>query len=289
MKKYQFIDEFRQVYHIRLMCRVLDVSRSGYYAWVKRLPSKREQANADLMRRIRESFARSKERYGSPRVWQDLRAAGIFCGESRIARLMRLAGLVARARRRFRVTTRPNPAIMRYAPDRVQRRFQAARPNQVWTSDITYIWTGEGWLYLAVILDLFSRSVIGWATSSRLKAEIVCEALERALRLRRPEGSLIMHSDRGSQYTSEAVTALLSSRNPTILVSHAYSCFDNAVTETFFHTLKTELVFWEHYQSRREAHMSIFEYIEIFYNRQRRHSALNGCSPFDFEKTFFVS
>ena len=271
------------------MCRVLEVSRSGYYAWVQRIPSTRERANAELIFKIRDVFKRSKECYGSPRVWQDLRASGIFCGENRIARLMRQEGLVARARRRFKITTRQNPAITRYAPDRLQRRFQATRPNEVWTSDITYIWTREGWLYLAVILDLFSRYVIGWATSSRLKTDIVCEAIHRALQLRRPEGSLIIHSDRGSQYTSDAVYSMLSRQKTTILVSHAKSCFDNAVTETFFHTLKTELVYWEHYESRKEAHLSLFKYIEIFYNRNRRHSTLNGDTPLAFEKSFSTS
>lgn len=266
------------------MCRVLEVSRSGYYAWVHRIPSAREHADAVLVIKIREVFKRSKERYGSPRVRQELCAAGAICGENRIARLMRQERLVARAKRRYRITTRKNPAIARYAPDRLQRCFTAVRPNAVWTSDITYIWTREGWLYLAVILDLYSRYVIGWATSSRLKTDIVCKALHRALQLRRPEGPLIIHSDRGTQYTSDSVAAILAGHKATILVSHAYSCFDNAVTESFFHTLKTELICWERYQSRREAHLSLFEYIEIFYNRKRRHSALNGLTPWSFEQ-----
>ena len=267
------------------MCRILEVSRSGYYAWVHRIPSARERANRELVIKIREVFKGSKERYGSPRVRQELCAAGVICGENRIARLMRQEGLVARARRRFRITTRKDPTITRYAPDRVQRRFTAARPNAVWTSDITYVWTREGWLYLAVILDLYSRYIIGWTTSSRLKADFVCDAIRRALQLRRPEGSLIIHSDRGTQYTSDSVNAILADQKNSILVSHAYSCFDNAVTESFFHTLKTELICWEHYETRREAHMSLFEYIEIFYNRERRHSALNGLTPLTFEQS----
>ncbi len=289
MKKYQFIDEFKRVYRIRVMCRVLDVSRSGYYAWVKRRPSNREKANAAVRVKIRESFFGSKERYGSPRVYQELRAAGILCSESRVARLMRQEGLVARAGRLFRVTTRPNPAITRYAPDRLQQCFQASCPDEIWTSDITYIWTREGWLYLAIVMDLYSRYIVGWATSSSLKAEIITKALRRALQVRRPQGTLIFHSDRGTQYTSEAVKKLLANTKTMIVASHAYSCFDNAVTETFFHTLKTELVCWERYNSRNEAHSSLFEYIEIFYNRKRRHSALEGYSPSAFEKKDLVS
>ena len=271
------------------MCRVLEVSRSGYYQWVRRIPGDRERKNAELVVKIRDAFAGSKERYGSPRVCLELRAEGIVCGENRVARLMRQNGLVARARRRFKITTRSDTSVKRYAQDRVQRRFVASRPNEVWTSDITYIWTREGWLYLAVVLDLFSRFIIGWATSARLKTEIVSEALLRALHARQPEGSLILHYDRGSQYTSDAINTLLANQKPTILVSHAYSCFDNAVTESFFHTLKTELVYWEHYETRSEAHLSLFEYIEMFYNRKRRHSTLNGCSPLDFEESFRIA
>ena len=286
MRKYRFIFEHRRDYRLIVMCRVLGNSRSGYYAWVKRRPSRREQMNAALLVKIRDAFKRSKERYGSPRVWQDLRAEGIRCGKNRIARLMRQERLVALVGRRFKITTRRNTAVTNYAPDRLQRQFVASRPNEVWTSDITYIWTKEGWLYLAVILDIFSRSVVGWATSARLKADIVCDALQRALYVQRPQAPLIMHSDRGRQYTSEAVSKILADHKTTILVSHAYSCYDNAITETFFHTLKSELVWWERYQTRREAHRSLFEYIEIFYNRKRRHSALGGRSPHDVKNNF---
>ena len=254
---------------------------------MQRQPSRRERSNTELMVKIREYFRKSKHRYGSPRIWLDLHDEGIRCGKNRIARLMRQNGLVGLVRRRFKVTTRKDTSITRYEPDRLQRRFVAAEPDDVWTSDITYIWTQEGWLYLVVVLDLCSRSIVGWATSPRLGADFVCEAYQRAFTVRRPTGLMIIHSDRGSQYTSVACKTVLAQQRAEILISHAYSCYDNAVTESFFHTLKTELVWWERYETREEAHRSLFEYIEIFYNRRRRHSSLGGRSPFDFEKSFF--
>ncbi len=239
------------------------------------------------MLKIQGYFIKSKHRYGSPRIWLDLQTEGIRCGKNRIARLMRQNGLVALVGRRFKVTTRRSTSVVRYEPDRLQRRFVAPEPNTIWTTDITYIWTGEGWLYLVVVLDLCSRSIVGWSTSARLSAEFVCEAYRRAFELRRPAGQLIIHSDRGSQYTSQALKTVLVQKDVDVLVSHAYSCYDNAVTEAFFHTLKSELVWWERYETRDEAHGSLFEYIELFYNRQRRHSALGGQSPMNFEKSYF--
>lgn len=268
------------------MCCVLEVSRSGYYNWSNRQPSCREQSNAILLQKIKEHFTTSHERYGSPRIWLDVHDEGIRCGKNRIARLMRQNGLVALVRRRFKVTTRKDTSVTKYAPDRLQRQFYVDTPDTVWTSDITYIWTQEGWLYLSIVLDLFGRSVVGWATSARLGADLVCEAFHRAFQWRRPSDQLIIHSDRGCQYTSDALRTVLAQQNVEILVSHAYSCYDNAVTESFFHTLKTELVCWERYETRDDAHRSLFEYIEIFYNRHRRHSSLGGRSPFDFERSF---
>lgn len=268
------------------MCSVFEVSRSGYYDWLHRQPSRRERSNTELMVKIRDYFRKSKQRYGSPRIWLDLREEDIRCGKNRIARLMRQNGLVALVGQRFKVTTRKDTGIRSYEPDRLQRQFVAAKPNTVWTSDITYIWTQEGWLYLVVILDLCSRSIVGWCTNARLGADFVCEAYQRAFDIRRPSGQLIIHSDRGCQYTSDALRTVLAQQRADILVSHAYSCYDNAVTETFFHTLKTELVWWQRYETREETHRSLFEYIEIFYNRQRRHSSLGGQSPCNFEKSF---
>jgi putative transposase len=172
-----------------------------------------------------------------------------------------------------------------YAPDRLGRRFVAELPNQVWTSDITYIWTQEGWLYLAVVLDLFSRSIVGWATSAYVDAALVCEALGRALDRRCLSSEVILHSDRGSQYTSDAVRTLIAAQDTRILQSHGLSCFDNAVTESFFHTLKTECVNFERYDTREDGHLSLFDYIEVFYNRQRRHSSLGYCTPCEIEES----
>jgi putative transposase len=286
VKKYAFISEHRREYHVHVMCSVFEVSRSGYYNWLQRHPSHRERSNTELLVKIRDYFRKSKQRYGSPRIWLDLREEGIRCGKNRIARLMHQNGIVALVRKRFKVTTRKNTGITRYEPDRLQRQFVAAGLNTVWTSDITYIWTQEGWLYLVVVLDLCSRSIVGWATNARLSADFVCEAYRRAFDLRRPVGQLIVHSDRGCQYTSDALKTVLAQQRAEILVSHAYSCYDNSVTETFFHTLKTELVWWQQYETRDEAHRSLFEYIEIFYNRQRRHSSLGGQSPCNFERLF---
>lgn len=277
--KYEFISEYRTQYRLSSLCRVLGVSRSGYYSFLEKRPSQRAEANQELEKRIGELFGQREKRYGSPRILLDLQEEGRRCGKNRVARLMRKNGLIALTRRRFKVTTRKDPHLSEYAPDRLQRQFTVEEPNKVWTSDITYIWTKEGWLYLAVVLDLCTRSVVGWADSARITSDLVCDALTMALERRHPDRELILHSDRGSQYTSEAVTKLLGQQQATILVSHAYSCYDNAVTESFFNTLKTELVFWERYSTRREAHQSLFEYIEIFYNRQRRHSALGGRTP----------
>jgi transposase InsO family protein len=215
---------------------------------------------------------------------RDLHAMGIRCGKNRVARLMRRHGIVAKTRRRFRATTRARKGAQ-YAPDRLQRTFVAELPNQVWTSDITYIWTQEGWLYLAVVLDVFSRSIVGWATSARIDAALVCEALGRALDRRSPTTQVILHSDRGSQYTGAAVRTLIEKQDIPILQSHGISCFDNAVTESFFHTLKTECVSFEHYDTREDGHLSLFDHIEVFYNRQRRHSSLGYRTPREMEES----
>jgi len=282
-----FISEYKTDHPVGLMCRVLEVSRSGYYAWSRRKPGVREQANRELLERIRASHRQSHETYGSPRIVRDLRAEGICCGKNRVAQLMRRHGIVARAKRRFKVTTRRKTGSQ-YAPDRLQRNFVAERPHQVWTTDITYIWTFQGWLYLAVILDLCSRAIVGWATSARINADLVCRAVSIALERRRPTGELTLHSDRGSQYVNQAIDELIASTNVHIVKSHCQSCYDNAVTESFFHTLKTEWVSFETYYTRDQAHRSLFEYIELFYNRQRRHSSLGYRTPVEVENLFLI-
>jgi putative transposase len=282
--KYMFIEEYRTEHSVEMMCSVLDVSRSGYYGWLGRRVSSREHANRELLEHIRTFHRQSRETYGSPRVLRDLQGIGIHCGKNRVARLMRRNGIVAKAGRRFKITTRSRKGA-RYAPDRLQRNFIAQRPNQIWTSDITYLWTREGWLYLAVVLDLFSRSIVGWATSSRIDAELVCTAIDRALDRQGPTQEMILHSDRGSQYTSESVETLIEEQDISILQSHGLSCYDNAVTESFFHTLKTECIPVNHYDTREDGHTSLFDYIEVFYNRQRRHSSLGYRTPCEMEES----
>ena len=279
-----FIDEYRAEHSVTVMCQVLGVSRSGYYTWIDRPVSPRERANGKLLEHIRRFHRESRESYGSPRVVQDLHAIGIRCGKNRVARLMRCNGIAAKTTRRFRVTTRSRKGA-RHLPDLLQRNFVAEKPNRVWTSDITYIWTREGWLYLAVVMDLFSRSIIGWATSATIDAQVVCNAVRRALDRRNPKDPLILHSDRGSQYTSDAVQRLIGERDIPIVPSHGISCYDNAVTESFFHTLKNECTSFERYQSREDGHQSLFDYIEIFYNRHRRHSTLGYRTPDDVEES----
>lgn len=220
------------------MCSVLGVSRSGYYAFTRRTPSRRELANVRLLEKIRAAHEESHGIYGSPRIHRVLAKNGISCGRHRVARLMAKEEISARSRKRFRKTTKPRTGA-RVAPDLVQRHFVAERPHQVWTSDITYIWTMEGWLYLAVVLDLFSRAIVGWATSARIDAALVCQAFDRAFRRQRPWGELITHSDRGGQYTSDMYVNLINAQSFTVRLSHGLSCYDNAVTESFFHTLKT--------------------------------------------------
>ncbi len=279
-----FIEEFHMEHSVEVMCRVLGVSRSGYYAWLRRPMGSRECANRDLLELIRRFHRESRETYGSPRVVQDLRAIGIRCGKNRVARLMRRNGIAAKTKRRFRVTTHARKGAQ-YAPDRLQRNFVTEKPNRVWTSDITYIWTREGWLYLAVVLDLYSRAIVGWATSASIDAELVCEALRRALDRRGLRNELILHSDRGSQYTSVALQAFMRDHDVPILQSHGISCYDNAVTESFFHTLKTECTNFEQYHTREDGHRSLFDYIEVFYNRQRRHSSLRYRTPGEMEES----
>lgn len=278
--KYQFIAEHAHEHSVRLMCEVLGVSRSGYHKFCQGRMSHRAAANVRLLEEITTIHQQSRGTYGSPRVHQELKRRGIACGRHRTARLMAHAGLAGRARRRFRTTTRRRKSAIA-APDLLQREFSAERPHEVWTSDITYIWTDEGWLYLAVILDLCTRAVVGWATGPRIDAALVCAALKRALTRYRPLEELIMHSDRGSQYTSELFRELLTKQPMPLEQSNGLSCFDNAVTESFFHTLKTELVSFERYHSREEAHQSLFEYIEVFYNRNRLHSSIGYIPPME--------
>lgn len=287
--KYEFIAECAQVHNINIMCQMMKVSRSGYYSFAKGTKSAREQDNKRLLDEIRTVHAASRETYGSPRVFHQLKAQGVRCGRHRVARLMANSGIQGKIRRRFRTTTRRNPKA-HYRPDKLQRNFVATRPHQVWMSDITYLWTEEGWLYLAVVIDLFSRMVVGWSTGARIEAELVCRGLNVALVRHKPTVEVVFHSDKGSQYTSEMLRELLeNNRSATFVASHGSSCYDNAVVESFFHTLKSECPELERSARARDAvHESLFDYIEIFYNRKRLHSSIGYLTPLEKIQSYEV-
>jgi putative transposase len=265
------------------MCQVLEVSSSGYYAWQARPPSRREMANRELTQQIKTAFDESGQTYGSPRIYQVMRQLGRACSQNRVARLMRAAGLRARQSRRFRATTQRNRGH-RAAPNRLKREFRAQRPNQRWLADITCIPTAQGWLYLAVILDLFSRRVVGWAMSNRMTSELTLSALQMALRRCRPGPELIHHSDQGSQYTDGQYQAVLAAHGILPSMNGVGSWYDNAPMESFFGTLKSELVRHRRYGTREEARSDLFYYIEGFYNRRRLHSSLGYVSPETYEQ-----
>jgi putative transposase len=277
--KYRCIQQHRRQYALGLMCGVLGVSRSGYYAWTKREPSRRRLADRQLLHAIREIHAASSRRYGSPRVHGELRERGIVCSRERVARLMRAARLqgIAARRRKPRVL----PVDRRPLPHRLQRDFAAGVLNRVWAADLTYVRTAEGWLFLAVVMDVGSRRVIGWAMRNRPDVQLVINALDMALASRKPAKGTLHHSDRGMHYTSLRYRKLLEAHGLQPSFSRLGNCWDNAVVESFFHTLKTEQP--RHYSTRREARAQLFEFIEVWYNRQRRHSTLDSMSPAEFE------
>ncbi len=283
--RFQFIEAHREEFEVQVMCNVLDVSRSGYYTWRTRPASQREMADAAYIKQIQQIFDDSHKTYGYERIWHDLQESGIPCGKHRVRRLMRQEGLVVKQMKAYKRTTKANPDHQP-APNLLDGDFEARSPNAKWCADITYIPTQEGWLYLAVILDLFSRRIVGWAMDKRMTQRLVSVALKMALRQRQPKGPLLHHSDRGSQYTSQAFQELLADNNITPSMSGRGNCYDNATVESFFGTLKAELVNHAVYRTRQEAMTDIFFYIEGFYNRTRRHSALAFLSPADFEAAF---
>lgn len=281
--KYTFIAAHTEQFPVQRMCRTLGVGRSGYYAWQRRSPSSRAQANQTLVELIRAEHQASRKTYGSPRIQMALQRKGVACGRHRVARLMHQHGIyVHRRRKAHPVTTQRQPGVVP-APNRLNQDFSAPAPNRKWVSDFTYIETGEGWLYLAVVLDLFSRRVIGWAMSETMDTALVEAALRMALLGRRPEAGLLHHSDQGSQYTSAAYLSCLTAASTQLSMSRVGNCYDNAVMESFFGTLKTECVIGP-FVTRTQARTTIFEYMEVWYNRQRLHSTLGYFSPVDFEK-----
>jgi putative transposase len=265
------------------MCHVFRVSPSGYYAYRDRPESARAKEDDQLAEEVHEAFKRGRRHYGSPRVVEALGRKGRHVSKRRVARLMREQGLRATAPKRRWVTTTDSRHDHPIAENLIDRDFTAPEPNQKWAGDITYIPTSEGWLYLAVFLDLFSRRVIGWSMSDRLDAELAVSALRMALRARQPTQALIVHSDRGVQYAAGDFRQMLSDWSLQPSMSRKGNCYDNAVSESFFATLKKELVHDEHYRSRDEARASIFDYIEVFYNRERLHSTIGYCSPAEYE------
>ena len=279
--RYQCIDRRRIRFPVRLMCRLLRVSPSGYYAWRVRPESRRAAYDRELTRVIRRLHAESDGTYGSPRIHAEIKAEGFSCGRVKVARLMRKAGLKGCPKRRFRVTSR---GIHVSAGNLLAQYFSAKTMNRRWASDITFIWTGQGWLYLAVVMDLFSRRIVGWSMNRRISCHLVLKALSMALGQRQVEGELIHHSDRGAQYLSDDFQALLQQHDISCSLSGAGSCYDNAVVESFFGILKRERVNRKYYLTRDDAKQDIFDYIECFYNRKRRHGYLGNICPAAFEE-----
>jgi len=280
--KFAFIRAEKANFPVQALCRVLQVTRQGYYAFLKRPQSTRAARDVVLRERVREVHERSRRRYGSPRVHETLRREGHRICKRRVERAMRSLGLCARAPRRFRVTTAAHPDHEK-APNTLNRAFSATKPNHRWVTDISYVWTDEGWCYLAVILDLFSRSVVGWALDADLTTTLPLAALDMALRRRGPVAGLLHHSDRGCQYTSADYRAALAAQGIEVSMSRKGNCWDNAVAESFFSTIKAELIRNRRWTGRLELRSAVFEYIEVFYNRQRLHSSLRYMTPLEIE------
>ena len=280
--RFVFIDAEKATYPVRMLCRVLEVSRSGFYAWLERSPSARKKADAQLATKIAAVHKKSRETYGSPRIHVELRERGTRVGRKRVARLMQEKGLRARRKRRFRRTTdskHSNPI----APNLLERCFEANAPDEVWVTDVTCIWTGEGWLYLAALVDLFARRVVGWAASDANDTTLALDALNHALREHNPGPGLVHHSDRGSPYTSEEYRRALIERGIIASMSRKGDCWDNAVAESFWATIKGELTEHETYATHAAAIAAIADYIDSFYNPCRRHSSIGYATPIEFE------
>jgi len=277
------MDEHRDKFHVSTMCAALGVSRSGYYEWRARTPSRRAEEDNRLLRLIREVHQESRENYGDYKTWRALRDRGETCGRHRVTRLRRLDGLVAKRVRRFRQTYVARSNHEPVAPNLLNRNFTATRPNQVWVTDITFVPTRRGWLYVAAVVDLFARRIVGWAMSQRIDQQLVLDALHMAVKRRRPEPGLIIHSDQGQQYVGAVYRARLKHYGIVQSMSRKGNCLDNAVAESFFSNLKNELVHHAVFEDRDAARTAIFEYMEVFYNRLRLHQSLGFTTPVDFE------
>ena len=280
--RFAFIAKNEGTLPLKRLCQIMDVSPRGYRAWRTRPMSKTQRTDMVVLAHIREQFALSLGSYGRPRMAEELRELGLAVGERKVGRLMRENAIAVKRNKKFKATTDSNHSF-NIAPNLLDRDFFAEQPNQKWAGDISYVWTREGWLYLAVIIDLHSRRVIGWAVSSRMKRDLAIRALKMAIALRNPPEGCIHHTDRGSQYCSHDYQKLLRKHGLKVSMSGKGNCYDNAVVETFFKTIKAELLWQRPWETRRAAEMAIFEYINGFYNPRRRHSALGWKSPLAFE------
>jgi putative transposase len=280
--RYAFIEGHRAMWRLPIMCRILEVSKSGYFVWRDGRESPRRSQDRALIVHIQAIHRRSRQTYGSPRIHHELQATGVAVGKKRVERLMKAAGVAVLPLRRF-VTTTDSDHDQPIAPNLLEQDFTAMAPNQRWVTDITYIRTGEGWLFLAAIVDLYSRKVVGWAMQPTMHRSLVLQALAMAVADRQPKAGLIHHSDRGSQYASDDYRTALHANGMVASMSRRGCCYDNAVAESFWHTLKNELIYRHEFETRAEAQNAIFEYIEVFYNKTRRHTSIGNLSPMDFE------
>jgi len=283
--RFAFIHAEKASFPVAALCRLLGVTRQGYYAYASRPPSERLNRERTLQQRVQQIHVESRGTYGSPRVLKALRQHGEPASKRSVERALRSLGLRGRSPRRWRATTRANP-LHPIVENVLNRDFEASRPNERWVTDISYIWTDEGWCYLAAILDLFSRSVVGWALDSTLSTSLPLTALDMAVRRRRPSKGLLHHSDRGCQYTSTEYRDVLAELGVTVSMSRKGNCWDNAVAESFFATLKTELIYGRTWPTRVELRAAVFEYIEVFYNRRRLHSSVAYRTPAQVESDF---
>jgi putative transposase len=284
--RYRHIKRLSSEFPVKKMCRLFLVERSAYYGWLHRGESNRSIEDRTILAEIIDIRKDERKRsYGAPRMQVELRSRDRRCGKNRTARIMKKANIVAKTKKKWKATTNSRHHYP-VAANLLEQKFLTDRPDRIWTSDITYIWTEEGWLYLCIILDLFSRKVVGWCMSEWLKKEIVLSAINHAVLRRRPVADVIFHSDQGVQYACNETVELLKTLKFIQSMSRKGNCYDNAVTESFFHTLKTEHVFWRKYKTRTEARQDIFNYIEAFYNRERRHSTLDYISPADYEENW---
>ncbi len=280
--RYGFIEEHRSMWRLPVMCRVLAVSKSGYFAWRDGRDGPRRSQDRALSVQIQAIHQQSRQTYGSPRIHHELKTLGHAVGKKRVERLMKTAGIAVLPLRRH-VTTTDSNHDQPIAPNLLEQDFSAAAPNQRWVTDITYVPTAEGWLYVAAIMDLYSRRIVGWAMAATMHRDLVLRALDMAVADRRPGEGLIHHSDRGSQYASDDYRRAQAAYGMITSMSRRACCYDNAAAESFWHTLKNELIHRRHFQTRAEAQQAIFEYIEVFYNRIRRHTSIGNVSPVDFE------